>query len=397
MPINIIGTALVKGTDAIPYYKEIKTLAPYVAVAGAVKYWSRGASNTWERKLHGKVYLVTGATSQGMGTSVVLEMARLGAQLIILTRTIDEWTTEWCNDLREKSKNDLIYMEQCDLADLWQVRKFATGWLDNSPPRRLDGVVIMSGDMEPWGIPRVSKPMRRSSADGLELQMATNYVSIFHLLDLLQPSFKAQPPDRDVRIIVTTCWLQSMGEVNVEDPLWQSAKYDSSLKFFSSSKLQLSLCMLELQRRLLNDMKKLQKDGKEIKANHVTVTLVQPGTMRSQSLRRVLSNGSVILLLFLYCFLLYPLLFLLTKSARRGAQSVLYALMTPELEEVNLQDDRVKYICDCSMTKLVRKEFQDEPLQAKLYDKTQTAIHELEKKMAMKRNRAKTTKNKKSP
>ncbi|QLL32567.1 hypothetical protein HG536_0D00890 [Torulaspora globosa] len=391
MPINVIGTALMEGTDKIPYYTEIKALAPYVITAGVVKYWSRGTTNTWERKLHGKVYLVTGATSQGMGTSVVLEMARLGAQLIILTRNVDEWSTEWVHDLRERSGNDLIYMEKCDLSNLYQVRKFATGWLDNSPPRRLDGVIVMSGDMEPWGVPRLSKPLRKSSADGLELQIATNYAGVFHLLDLLQPSFKAQPPDRDIRIIVTTCWLQSMGNVELKDPLWQNVKYDSSLKFFASSKLQLSLCMLELQRRIAKGIRKQQKDGVERTGRNVSVTLVQPGTMRSHSLRRVLSNGSVILLLLLYCMVLYPFLFLLTKSGRRGAQSVLYALMTPELEEVNLKEDEVKYISDCSIVKLVRKEFQDEALQRELYDSTRNEIEKLEKKMAVKRNARKKT------
>lgn len=386
MPLDIIGTALMEGTDSIPYYQQIKTIAPYVFTAGMMKYWSRGATNTWERKLHGKVYLVTGATSQGMGTSVILDMARLGAQLIILTRNVDEWSTEWCNDLREKSKNNLIYMEKCDLSDLWQVRKFATGWLDNSPPRRLDGVIVMSGEMEPWGIPRISPPTRKSSVDGLELQLATNFVGVFHLLDLLQPSFKAQPPDRDVRIIVTTCWLQSIGDVNVKDPLWQAAKYDSALKYFASSKLQLGLCMLELQRRIISDIKKQKKDGVERTGKNVSVTLVQPGTMRSHSLRRVLSNGSIILLLLLYCLILYPLLFLLTKSGRRGAQSIVYALMTPELEEINKKDEKVKYISNCSIMELARKEFRDESLQEELYEKTQKDIMELEKKMAVKRN-----------
>lgn len=385
MPINIIGTALMEGTSKIPFYREIKAIAPYAIAAGAVKYWSRGATNTWERNLHGKVYLVTGATSQGMGTSVLLEMARLGAQLIILTRNVDEWSADWVNDMRERSKNDLIYMEKCDLSDLYQVRKFATGWLDNAPPRRLDGVIVMSGDMEPWGIPRIARPTRKSSVDGLELQIATNYAGVFHLLDLLQPSFKAQPPDRDVRIIVTTCWLQSMGSVNLEDPLWQNVTYDSALHFFASSKLQLSLCMLELQRRIANGIQKQKKDGVERTGKNVTVTLVQPGTMRSHSLRRVLSNGSVVLLLLLYCLLLYPLLFLFTKSGRRGAQSVLHALMTPALEEINLQDHEVQYIAECASTKLVRSEFRDSELQKKIYDATQREIAALEKRMARKR------------
>ncbi|AQZ10175.1 YNL181W [Zygosaccharomyces parabailii] len=389
MPLDFLGAVLAEGTDRIPYYEQLKRVAPYVIAGSAMKYWSRGATNPWERKLHGKVYLVTGATTQGMGTSVVLEMARLGAQLIILSRNIDEWTTDWVNDLRDRSENNLIYTEQCDLSNLWQVRKFATGWLDNAPPRRLDGVIVMSGEMEPWGIPRLSPPQRKSSLEGLELQMATNFAGVFHLLDLLVPSFKAQPPDRDVRIIVTTCWLQSMGDVNVQDPLWQNVKYKSALKHFASSKLQLGLCMLELQRRITKAIVEEKAGGVERTGLNVSVTLVQPGTMKSHSLRRVLSNGSVILLILLYCILLYPWLFLLTKSGRRGAQSVLYALMTPELEEINLKTAEVKYISDCSIMKFARKEFTDESLQAQLYANTQRDILSLEKRMAIKRNQLK--------
>ncbi|CCK70794.1 putative oxidoreductase KNAG_0F01260 [Huiozyma naganishii CBS 8797] len=389
MPLNIIGTAIFEGTDSIPYFHTIKKVAPYVLASVLVKYWSRGPSNTWERKLHGKVYLVTGATSQGMGTSVVHQMARLGAQLIFLTREIDEWSIEWLEGFKEETDNELVYFEKCDLADLYQVRKFATKWLDNSPPRRLDGVIVMSGDMEPLGVPKFAPPVRKLSADGLELQMATNFAGVFHLLDLLQPSFKAQPPDRDVRIIVSTCWLQVLGDIRVEDPLWQKGAYKSALKFFSSSKLQLALCMLELQRRINTGIsenaeeKKIERSGKNVK-----VCVVQPGTMRSQSLRRVLSNGSVFLLLTLYCVLLYPFLWLFTKSGRRGAQSVLYALNTPELEEVNLKDDRAKYVVDCSIVKFARKEFEDPELQKQLYENTSRDILALEKKMAKKRKSA---------
>ncbi|QHS75739.1 putative oxidoreductase SPAR_N01400 [Saccharomyces paradoxus] len=391
MPLNIIGTALLDGTDKIPYFQTIKKVAPYVLGAGAIKYWSRGPSNTWERKLHGKVYLVTGATSQGMGTSVAYKMAELGAQLIILAREVDEWVTEWCEELREKTKNELIFVEKCDLSNLWEIRKFATSWLDNSPPRRLDGVIVMSGDMEPWGIPKISLPQRRSSKDGLELQIATNYVAIFHLLNLLQPSFKAQPPDRDVRIIIATCWLQVVGDINIEDPLWQNAKYKSALKFFASSKLQLGLSMMELQRRITEDIKNQKTNGTERTGKNVTITMVQPGTMRSNSLRRVISNGSVALLIIVYCILLYPILWLFTKSGRRGDQSFLYALMTPELEEINLKDPKTKYISDCSLVKFARKEFDDEELQKKLFENTERDILQLEKKVAAKRNANKKT------
>ncbi|CCF56188.1 hypothetical protein KAFR_0A07540 [Kazachstania africana CBS 2517] len=396
MPLNILGTILTEGTDNIPHYDTIKTALPYVLGATAIKYWSRGPSNTWERKLHGKVYIVTGATSQGMGTSVILEMARLGAQLIFLTREVDEWSTEWVEDLRERTKNELLFMEKCDLNDLWEIRKFVTSWLDNSPPRRLDGVIVMSGNMEPWGIPKFKLPKRKSSKDGLEVQMATNYVGIFHLLNLLQPSFKAQPPDRDVRIIVTTCWLQVMGDINVEDPLWQKVKYDSALKFFASSKLQLGLSMMELQRRLIESVKNDSKKNTERSGKNIAVCMVQPGTMRSQSLRRVISNGSITLLILLYCIILYPILWLFTKSGNRAAQNLLYALNTPELEEINRQDEKAKYVSDCSIVKFARKEFEDEVLQKQLFENTERDILEIEKKMAIKRNAGKPEKKKDS-
>lgn len=383
MPLNIIGTAILEGTDKIPYYKEIKYITPYVLAVAGIKWWFRGVTNTWERNLHGKVYIVTGATSQCMGTSVVYEMARLGAQLIILTRKLDEWSTEWIEDLRERTGNELLYMEQCDLSDLYEIRKFATKWLDNSPPRKLDGVIVMSGDMEPWGIPRYSPPVRKSSMDGLELQMAVNNVGIFHLLNLLQPSFKAQPPDRDVRIIVTTCWLQALGDINVEDPLWQNVKYKSALKFFASSKLQMSLTMLELQRRLLQ--RKTKEKDVEVSGKNVKVILVQPGAMRSPSLRRLISNGSVLLLIGLYCILLYPFLWLFIKSGSRGAQSIFYALNTPELEASNLKDTKAKYVTGCSLVDFARKEFFDDELQKQLFDNTERDIYALEKIMAIKR------------
>ena len=147
---------------------------------------------------------------------------------------------------------------------------------------------------------------------------------------------------------------------------------------------------MELQRRLTEDIKNQKTNGAERTGKNVTITMVQPGTMRSNSLRRVISNGSVVLLIILYCILLYPILWLFTKSGRRGDQSFLYALMTPELEEVNLKDTRVKYISDCSIVKFARKEFDDEELQKKLFDNTERDILQLEKKVAAKRNANKT-------
>ncbi|KAL6944397.1 hypothetical protein ACO0RG_001133 [Hanseniaspora osmophila] len=379
MPVNIIGSLIIDGPDAIPYYEQITKVLPYATGIGVVKYLFKGRKNTWERNLHGKVYIVTGATSNGMGTSVVLDLAKRGAQLIMLTRRVDEWTTQFVEDLRESTQNELIYLEQCDMSDLYSVRKFATTWLDNTPPRRLDGVVLMHGDAEPW----FQNDKRKSSQDGVELQLATNFAGPFHLLNLLLPSFRSQPPDRDVRIIYTTCISQAFGSVNLDDPLLEKKQLNAR-QFFGTAKLQMSLCCLELQRKITSE----KKDD----AGSVTVSLVQPGLMRSSSLRTILSNGSPILLLLLYCIILYPLLWLFVKNGHQGAQNILYTLMTPELEKVNLLDYSVKYVVNCTIMKnFARKEFADQELQKKLYEKMESEILGIEKKSAFRRNKAKAS------
>ena len=61
--------------------------------------------------------------------------------------------------------------------------------------------------------------------------------------------------------------------------------------------------------------------------------------MRSTSLRNVISNGSVTMLILVYCILLYPILYLFTKSGSRGGQSILHAICSPEYEVVNMAED----------------------------------------------------------
>lgn len=393
MPLNILGTAIVEGTDAIPYYNEIRRAVPWVVTGALLKYVSRGRSNIWERKLHGKVYLVTGGTTQSMGSSVVLELARLGAQVVILVRHLDSWVSDWIEDVRNRTGNELVYAEECDLADLYAVRKFATRWLDNQPPRRLDGVIVMSGDREPHSAPRAV------SKDGLEMQVAVNYTGVFHVLDLLQPCLRAQPQERDVRIVVTTCgrWGNNQAAINEKDPLWQAGEYNAG-QFYRSSHAQLQTSLRELQRRLSerpadynkkakeNPEEAAEQEEKVIKKN-IRVALVDPGTMRSPSLRRVISNGSVIRLIILYCMILYPFLYFFTKSGRRGAQSVLYAIMTPELEAVNIHTDATEphYVRNCKLDKSVKPKMSAKAL----YDATRESILQVEKRSALARNKSK--------
>lgn len=59
MPVNIIASVLKDGKDAIPYYDELAKYVPILATIGSIKWFFSGAINTWERKLHGKVIIMT--------------------------------------------------------------------------------------------------------------------------------------------------------------------------------------------------------------------------------------------------------------------------------------------------------------------------------------------------
>ncbi|KAH3675700.1 hypothetical protein WICPIJ_009305 [Wickerhamomyces pijperi] len=379
MPLNIIGSMIVDGPDVVPGWQYIKTYGPIIATIGSLKYYFRGATNTWDRDLHGKVFIITGGTS-GLGSSIVDELASRGAQLILLVRsTNDSWVTEKIEELREKHDNYLIYAEECDLSSLYSIRKFATKWLDNVPPRRLDGIVCTAAESLP------AYKERENSVDGIEMQTAVSYVGHYHLLTLLQPSLKAQLADRDVRVILTTCLSQAMGDLDIEDPLFINRRYpkNSPWTVLGTAKLELGLFAKEFQRRLEAVPR---KDGAPC---NIRVNVVNPGTMRSPSTKRVLSFGSIWGLL-LYVVLL-PILWIFLRSTNQGAQSFFHALMCPEF--IGLPGGQ--FISNCAIYKPVRKELEDEELQKKLYDNTAAAIAVVEKESAMKRKREESEKQKK--
>ncbi len=372
MPLNIIGSMVLDGPDVLPGWQYLKSYGPLVALVGGLKYYFRGSTNTWDRDLHGKLYIVTGGTS-GLGAAVVDELAARGAQLILLVRsTEDSWLTDYVQDLRDRHSNLLIYAEECDLSSLYSIRKFATAWLDNVPPRRLDGVICTAAESLPYG------KERENSIDGIEIQTAVNYVGHYHLLTLLSPSLRAQIPDRDVRVILTTCISQAMGDLDINDPLSMTKRYQKHKpwRVFGTSKLELGLFAKEFQRRLLAIPRK------DNMPNNVRVNVVNPGFMRSPSTKRVLSFGSLFGLLIY--ILLLPILWIFLKSPHRGAQSFFYALMCPDFISL----DGGNFISECAIYRPARKEFEDAELQKELFDNTAKLIEQIEKDSAYKRKKA---------
>ncbi|PVH13747.1 uncharacterized protein CXQ87_001865 [Candidozyma duobushaemuli] len=371
MPIDIVSTAVFDGPQAIPGWNYLTTYGPAVAVAAATKYYFSGASNTFKRELHGNVYIITGGTS-GLGAELAYELANKGAQLILLSRSTDDaWTVEFIEDLRDKTNNFMIYAEHCDLNSLHSVRLFATKWLDNQPPRRLDGVICCAADCVPRGRDR------QVSVDGVETQLAVNYLAHYHLLTLLKPSLHVQPPDRDVRVVLTTCTSQAAGSVDKDDLLWDFRQYpvNSPWKVFGTSKLLLGMLGRSFQRQLNS------YDRKDKAPCNVKVSIVNPGIMRSPSTRRFISMGTI-WGLFLYV-LLFPIWYIFFKDTVQGVQSLLFAIYAPMLGA----QDGGNIIQECKILTKTRPELTDEVLQDEVFAKTAEHIQQLEKSSAIERKK----------
>ncbi|KAJ5160224.1 oxidoreductase C19A8.06 [Penicillium canariense] len=381
MPIPIIAQGIQDGIGSIPYAWSAIKIAPWLLVIAALKYYFGGARNTSERLMHSKVVMVTGGTS-GIGANVVRELAARGAQVILLTKQppSDLFLVEYIDDLRRTTKNQLIYAEQVDLSSLYSIRTFATKWIDNTPPRRLDAVVLCGGAAVPTSA-------RKNTEDGLDEEWQVNYLANFHLLSILSPALRVQPAHRDVRVIFATC-ASYIGATFDLDTVQRgkgapatSAKNTSKPKtatpstkgIYALSKFSLMTFAHSFQRHL---NAYARPDGLP---PCTRVLVVDPGLSRTPGTRRWLTGGSLWgLLLYL---LTWPLWCLVLKSPQQGAQSILYAVM----EESYARGEGGWLIKECREVDCARRDVRDEELGKRLWEFSEKQIEAAEKEGAVRR------------
>jgi NAD(P)-dependent dehydrogenase (short-subunit alcohol dehydrogenase family) len=344
-----------------------------------------------------------GGTS-GIGAIVARELAARGAQLVLLTHypLSDRFLADYILELRTLTDNQLITAEYVDLESLHSIRQFATKWVDNAPPRRLDMIVLCANTMSPSGTPA------GSTEDGLETHWGINYMANFHLLSILSPAIRAQPPDRDVRIVFGTCASYMGGELpdfgvatqmqdgGEEDPTKSkkqakreqkaataqasksAARSPTKIKFtpasaYATSKLALMTFAAAFQKHLESYKR---PDGFPVNAR---VILVDPGWTRTPGMRRHLSWGSLLgLALYL---VMYPFWWIVLKSPEGGAQSFLTATMEAELG----RGAGGKLIKECRQVPIMRGEVANEETQKGLWQASEKTIEELEKQGAVRR------------
>jgi NAD(P)-dependent dehydrogenase (short-subunit alcohol dehydrogenase family) len=218
----------------------------------------------------GRTVVITGAGS-GLGLITARELARVGARVIAAVR--DEAAT------RAATKDIArIEVRHVDVSDLTSIQAFVRHW---SGP--LDVLINNAGVMD--------IPARRT-ADGFDLQTATNYIGPFILTNLLLASIND-------RVVSVTSQLHRQAQLDIADLDWRTRRYNS-MRAYSDSKLALILFSFELQRRL-------KEAGSPIRS-----ILAHPGIARTGLAAHSRAN-------------LINSLSFLVNDAERGALPILFA------------------------------------------------------------------------
>jgi len=175
--------------------------------------------------------MVTGA-SAGMGKEISLGLARLGANLVMVSRDRDRGEAARA-DVQEKTGNGDVELLVADLSSQQAIRQLVREF--ETRHHRLHVLVNNAG---------MSLPRRQETVDGLEMVFATNHLAPFLLTNLLLPVLRAGAP---ARVVTVSSGAQAMGKVDFDD--LQSRRSYSEIRVYNQTKLANLLFSYELARR----------------------------------------------------------------------------------------------------------------------------------------------------
>ncbi len=196
------------------------------------------ATDTWQLAdipdQAGRTIVVTGPTVGGLGHHTALELARRGARVVLAGRTAAK-LDETAASIRAEHPASLLEQLVVDLSDLGSVREAGARAADLGP---IDVLVNNAGVM---GVPR------SRTADGLDLQLATNHFGPFLLTGLLLPQLVASGAGRVVA--VSSHYHRYAGKAPLGDPTRQGGGLYRTWRVYAQSKLANLLFTAELDRR----------------------------------------------------------------------------------------------------------------------------------------------------
>jgi retinol dehydrogenase-12 len=179
----------------------------------------------------GKICVVTGA-SRGIGFEIARALANQGARVLLVGRDRQRCNLAVDRILRENGNASVDYI-LADLSSQKEVREVASLLRQYA---RLDVLINNVG---------ASFPLRRESADGVEMTFALNHLSHFLLTNLLIETLRASD---QARVVNVSSFLHARGQMNFEDLEYRRGY--NGLQAYAQAKLANMLFTYELARRL---------------------------------------------------------------------------------------------------------------------------------------------------
>ncbi len=183
--------------------------------------------------MKGKVCLVTGANT-GIGRVTALELARMGAEVVLMCRS-EERTTPVVESIRAETGNDAVSFHALDLSSLAKVKASAEAYLATDKP--ID-VLVNNAGVAGW---------QGTTEDGFEVHFGVNHLGHFLLTNLLLDRVKSSAP---ARIVHVASQAHQRATPIDYDAIQTKTKTVTGFPEYQVSKLANVLFSAELARRL---------------------------------------------------------------------------------------------------------------------------------------------------
>ncbi|HXY79063.1 MAG TPA: SDR family oxidoreductase [Candidatus Bathyarchaeia archaeon] len=244
--------------------------------------------------MSGKTCVVTGANS-GIGKETALELARMGARVVLVCRNPEKGEAALA-DIRREARSAQLDLMIADMSSFASVRALAAQIREKCP--RLDVLINNAG---------AAVPVRALSADGIEMTVAGNHLGAALLTLLLLDLLKASAP---ARIINVSSEAQRNAKLDMNDLQFERRQYQA-LAAYGQSKLLMNAFTFELARSLAG--------------TGVTANCLHPGVVRTNIWP---SNPPLFFKIILGVMKPFML------DSKRGAEVTIYLATSPDVTNI---------------------------------------------------------------
>ncbi|KAK4698593.1 hypothetical protein P7C70_g7682, partial [Phenoliferia sp. Uapishka_3] len=346
MVLEMASSILAKRINSLPGF--VKLLAP-IAGAGVVRSWAGGYVCQEDRLLHDKIFILVGGFS-GPGLALFRQLALRGCQVIALHPTpSDPSIFQLMLLLRETSRNERLYAEECDVCSISSIRAFVKRWdrdarkgMVGDLKARIEALVFCDGEgsgLEGVGIGLPQQLIPTLDGTPLDLHHASLLLSRHALIQLLLPNLLSSSQESPVRIILqlspfyAASPLLDPANLNLDFQSPAPNSYHPYTPWIAEGQASLaSLSLLrEFQERVDTTRAAAASNESATDGSAGIVCLAACSGFTRSYFRKILradwNHESFSWVGFVAWLVILPVLWLFAKNAEEGAQDLLLAVL----------------------------------------------------------------------